>query len=104
MTSPVGREGVVLLRRVRNSGLGKGVTRDGGGEEGIEKPTTGEVGSMRLEMKAAPGSQNANELSRTGGADSGTGAKAGVGTGVDMVMSGTAHGKTISRCAVPSGE
>jgi len=76
----------MLLRRERNSGLGKGGTRDGGGE-GMEKPTTDEVGSKGLEVEAAPGSQDVNDLSRTGGA--------GAGTSVDAVMSGTAHGATV---------
>jgi hypothetical protein len=55
---PVGREGVVLLRRARNSALGKGGTRDGGGEAGMEKPTTDEAGSKGLEVEAAPASQD----------------------------------------------
>jgi len=91
----------MLLRRARNSGLGKGGTRDdGGGEEGMEKPMTDEIGSKGLEMEAAPRSQDANVLFRTVGVDVGTSAS--VGAGVDAVMFGSAHGVTISCCVVPS--
>ena len=35
---PVEREGVVLLRKVRDSASGSGGMRDGGGEAWMEKP------------------------------------------------------------------
>jgi hypothetical protein len=96
----VGREGVVLLRRARNSAPGKGGRRDGEGEAGMERSTTDEAGGKGLEAEGAPASRDANDLFKTGGVDAGTGASA--GTGVDAVMSGAAHGATISRCVVPS--
>jgi hypothetical protein len=83
--------------------LGKGGKRDGGGEEGTEKPTTDEAGSKVLGVEAEPGSQDASDLFRTGGVDAGTGASVSVGAGVDAVMSGSTHGAAISRCVVPSG-
>lgn len=92
----VGREGVVLQRRVRISALDKGGTWNGGGGEGMEQPTTEEGGSKGPEAEEAPVSQYANELFGAGG----------VGAGADMISlisgSAIAHDATISRCAVPS--
>jgi hypothetical protein len=99
----VGREGVVLLRGARNSAPGKGGTRDGEGGAGMERPMTDEAGGEGLE-EAAPASRDASGLFRTDGVDAGTGASVGVGADVDAVMSGTAHGATISRCVVLSRE
>jgi hypothetical protein len=42
----------VLLRRVRDSVLDEGGTRDGGGELGMEEPD--EAGSKGLEAETAP--------------------------------------------------
>ena len=81
---PVEREGVTLLRRARDSALGNGGTRDGGGKAWMEKPTTDEAGSRGLEVEAAPESQDSNDSIRA-------------------VMSGSVHGATISRFVVPSG-
>jgi hypothetical protein len=100
---PVGREEVVPLRKARNSALCDGGTREGGGEEGMEGITTDEVGSKGLGVRAEPGSEEANDLSRVGGVDACTSASTGVGSGMDAVMSDTAHGATISFCVVPSG-
>ena len=106
---PVEREGVVLLRKVRDSASGSGGTRDGGGEAGTEKPTMDEAGSKGL-VEAVPASQDSNDLIKTGGVDSGTGTSVGVGVGagkdaVDKISmtSGSVHGTTISFCVVPSG-
>lgn len=66
------------LRRVRKSACGKGGTRDGGGEVGMERRTTGETGSKGSEVEAAPASQ---DVFRISGVDAGTGASVGVGAG-----------------------
>ena len=73
---PVRWKGVVLLRKPRESELGKGVTGDsgirddgkldggtwdGGGEAGMEKPMTDDAESKGLGAEAAPVSQDANE-------------------------------------------
>jgi hypothetical protein len=50
---------VVLLRRTRNSTLCKGGTQDGGGEVGMERPTTDKTGSKGLGVDMAPASQEA---------------------------------------------
>jgi hypothetical protein len=46
----------MLLRKGRNSALGKGETWGGGGEAGMEKPTKDESGSKGLEVEVAPAS------------------------------------------------
>jgi hypothetical protein len=89
-----------------NSALAEDVTRDGGGEAGMEKPTTDDAGNKGLE-EAAPASIDANDSPRTGGVDAGTGSSVGVGPVMDVVgkfslISGSARGATISRCVVPS--
>jgi hypothetical protein len=68
---------------------------------------TDEAGGKGLEVEAAPASQDANDELRTGGVDASAGASVGVGVGVDAIdnislMSGPAHGATISGCVVPS--
>ena len=110
MTLPVERECVALPRRVADSALENGGTRDGGGEAGTEKPTMDEAGGKGSEVEAAPAWQDSNELIKTGGVDAGTGISVGVGAGagkdaVDKipVMSGSVHGAAISRCVFPSG-
>jgi hypothetical protein len=45
----------VLLKRARDPALGEG-TRDGGGEAGLEKPTTDEAGSKGIEGAVAAAS------------------------------------------------
>ncbi len=47
----VGWKGVVLLRRARNSALGRGGSRGGGGETGLEKQD--EVGRMESDAEVA---------------------------------------------------
>jgi hypothetical protein len=67
----------VPLRRARSSARRTGGTRAGGGEAGIEMPTTEEVGRDDLEVEESPGagrSKDAQDFLRTGGADTGTGA------------------------------
>jgi hypothetical protein len=90
----VEREGVVLLRRARNSALGNGGTLDGGGEAGMEMD---EARSKGLEVEAASASQDFNDSFKTGGVE---------GVGMDPIdkMSGSTLGTTISRCMVPSRE
>jgi len=73
----------------------------------MEKPTTDEAGIKGLEVVVAPASQDANDLSRTGGVDAGTDTSGGVGAAVDTVdkfslMSDSAYGATKSRSIVPS--
>ena len=96
----------MLLTRARDSASSKGTTPDGGGEAGIEELTTDKAGSKGSE--AALSSQDANDLFRTGVANTGVGASVGVGIGMDKVgkispMSGSAHGSAISSRVVPSG-
>ena len=97
-------------RRARNSAFGKGETRDGGEEAGMEKSTTDEAGGKVLESDAASASQEIDVLSGTRGVDSGTGPSVGVGAGVDAVhrislVSGSAHGMiSTSLSVVPSSE
>lgn len=65
------------LRRARSSARRTGGTRAGGGEAGIEMPTTEEVGRDDLEVEESPAagrSKDAQDFLRTGGADTGTGA------------------------------
>ena len=98
----------MLLTRARNSASSKGTTPDGGGEAGIERWMTDEAGSKGLGAEAVLSSQDANDLFRTGGANTGVGASVVVDTGMDKVdkislMSGFAHGSTISSRVVPSG-
>jgi hypothetical protein len=81
----------VLVREGRSAGLGKGEIRDSG-EVGVEKLSTNE--------EAAPASEDANDLVRTGGVN---------GTGVDAVdkpslLSDSAPGAITSCCVVPSKE
>jgi hypothetical protein len=71
----------VLLRRVRKYVSGKGGTRDGGGEAGMERRTTDGAGSKGLEVEVASASQDVNDVFRIGGVDAGTGAGVGVGVG-----------------------
>jgi hypothetical protein len=80
---PVEREGVVLLRTVRDSALGNGGTRGGGGDERTEKPTIDEAGSKGLEVEAISVSQDSNDLFRIGGVDAGTGASVAGNDAVD---------------------
>lgn len=93
----------MLLRREMESALGEGGTWDGGGETGMERPTTDEGGSKEWEAEAKPSSRDSNELFRTGDG-SGAGASVGLGAGVDAVdkNSLTAHNGTIFRCVTPS--
>ena len=95
----------------KNSAVGRGRAR-GGGEPGIENPTTDEAGRTGLEVgvEVAPASQDANDLFKTGVVDATTGAGAGVGAGADLdavdkfsPKSGCLPGTSISRCVVPSG-
>ena len=62
-----------------------GGTGEGGGEAGMEKPTTDEVGSEDLETEpaspAAGRSKDAHDFLRTGGADAGVGADVDAGGG-----------------------
>ena len=90
----------MLLWRAKDSALGEG--GGGGGQMGMEKPTTDEVESEGLEVEAAPASQDSNGLFRTDDVDAGTGVAVGVGAGVHMIdkFSLTAHGATMSRCVV----
>ena len=72
----------------------------------MEEPMADEAESKRLEAEAAPVSQDANDLFRTGGVDAGAGVI--VGTGVDGVdkislLSGSGHVPTIPRCIVSTG-
>ena len=64
-----------------------GGTGEGGGEAGMEKPTTDEVGSEDLEAElASPAvgrSKDAHDFLRTGGADAGAGADVDAGGGAD---------------------
>ena len=67
---------MVPLRRARSSARRTGGTRAGGGEAGIEKPTTEEVGRVDLEVEESPKagrSKDAQDFLRTGGTDAGTG-------------------------------
>jgi hypothetical protein len=93
----------VLLRRGRNSALGKGGTRDGEGVAWAEKPTTDDAGSEGSEVEAAPTSQDANDSLRMSvsdagaGADGDTGAETCLGTVDDVWQtSGAAHATAIS--------
>ena len=104
---PVGPEGVVPLRRERNSAFGKGETRDGGEEAGKERPTMDEAGGKGLESEAASASQEIDVSFGTRSVDSGTGPGVSVGAGVDAVdrislVSGSAHGITTSLSVVSS--
>ena len=88
-------------RRARNSAFGVAGTRDGGGEAGTEEPMTDKVGRMGLEAVAVAvsASQDVDDLLRTVGVYSATGAS--VGAGMDAVdktsrVLGPAHGATIS--------
>jgi hypothetical protein len=101
-------EGVVLLKRAKNSALVKSGTWGSGEEVGMEKPRTGEANDKELVVETAPALQDVDDLFRTGGVDGGTGASVGVSVGVDAVnkvflMSGFANGVAKSRCVVPSG-
>jgi hypothetical protein len=80
VTLPVGREDVVLLRRARSSGFTENGTREGGGEAGMEKPTMDIAGGpvLEVEVEAIPASEDANDMSGTGGMDAGSGASVGV--------------------------
>jgi hypothetical protein len=96
-----------VVLRASNSASAEGVTRDGGGEAGMEKPMRDEAGSKGLGAGTAPASEDANDSLRTVGMDAGTGAGVGVGPGVDTVDKtsptfGSALGATVSRCVVPS--
>ena len=109
MALPVEQERVALPRRVADSALGNGGTRDGGGEAGMEKPTMDEAGGKGSKVEAAPASQDSNELIKTGGVDAGTGTSVRVGASVGKdavdkisMTSGSVHGTTISCCVVPS--
>jgi hypothetical protein len=82
---PVERDGVALLRRARDSALGNGGTRDGGGEAWMEKPTVDEAGSKGLEVEAVSVSQDSKDLLRIGGVDAGTGASAAGNDAVDKI-------------------
>ena len=108
MALPVEQERVALPRRVADSALGNGETRDGG-EAGTEKPTMDEAGGKGSEVEAAPAWQDSNELIKTGGVDAGTGTSVRVGASVGKdavdkisMTSGSVHGTTISCCVVPS--
>ena len=70
-------------RRARNSAIGVAGTRDGGGEAGTEEPRTDKVGRMGLEAVAVSASQDVDDLPRTVGVYSATGAS--VGAGMDAV-------------------
>ena len=65
------------LRRAKSSARRTGGTRAGGGEAGMEMPTTEEVGRDDLEVEVSPEagrSKDAQDFLRTGGADTGAGA------------------------------
>ena len=47
----------------------------------MEKPSMDEAGSKGLEVEAAPGSQDSNDLIKIGGVEAGTGTSVGVGVG-----------------------
>jgi hypothetical protein len=81
----------VPSRRARISAFGRDGTRDGGREPGMEELTTDKAGSKGLEAAESAASQDADDLLRTGGVDSGTGAS--VGGSMDAV----------DRISVPSG-
>ena len=85
MTLPVERQGIVVLRKARDSALGSGGTRDGGGDAGMEKPTMDEAGRKKLEVEDVSASQGSNDLFRIAGVNAGTGASVGVGAGNDAV-------------------
>lgn len=105
------REGAVPLRRARSSARRTGGTRADGGEAGMEKPTTEEVGRDDLEVEEslespeAGRSKDAQDFLRTGGADAGAGAvevdAAGGGVGVEISAEGegatTAESGTSTR-------
>jgi len=94
----VEREGDVPLRREMSSARRTGGTSEGGGEAGMEKPTTDEVGSEDLEAEPASPvlgrSKDAHDFLRTGGADAGAGADVdeGVGAGAGAAEEETASG------------
>jgi hypothetical protein len=71
-----------------------GGTREGGGEAGMEKPTTEEVGSEDLEAEPASPtvgrSKDAHDFLRTGGADAGVGVDSGGGANAGAAGEGTA--------------
>jgi hypothetical protein len=75
-----------------------GGTSEGGGEAGMEKPTTEEVGSEDLEAEPASPtvgrSKDAHDFLRTGGADVGAGVDADAGAAGDAgaAEEGTASG------------
>jgi hypothetical protein len=64
-----------------------GGTGEGGGEAGMEKPMTEEVGSEDLEAEPASltvgRSKDAHDFVRTGGADAGVGVDLDAGSGAD---------------------
>lgn len=74
-----------------------GGTSEGGGEAGMEKPTTEEVGSEDLEAEvASPAvgrSKDAHDFFRTGGADAGVGVDVDAGA---VASAGTAEEETAS--------
>ena len=87
--------------------MGKGGTRDGGREAGMENLTTDDAGSRGSEVEAVPASQDVNDAFRTGGVNAVTGASVGVYAGVDTIdeispMSGSGHDATISCRVLPS--
>lgn len=73
--------------RARDSKLGDGGTRGGGGEAGSENLTTVDAGSKDLEVVVAPASRDVNGLLRTGVSDVGAsvGGDAGARTGMGSV-------------------
>ncbi len=78
------------LSRARSSARRTRGTRAGGGEAGIEKPTTEEVGRDDLEVEESPDagrSKDAQDFLRSGGADAAAGAVevAAAGGGVGVV-------------------
>ena len=90
-----------MLPSSKNSVLFQGRTWEGG----MEKPTTDKAGSEGMGVETVSASQDANNLSRTGGVDAGT--SAGVGAGADVraklsPISGPAHGATL--CIAPAGD
>ena len=83
MAFPVERDGGVPQRREMSSARRTGGTGEGGGEAGMEKPTTDEVGSEDLVSPAVGRSKDAHDFLRTGGADAGAGADVDAGGGAD---------------------
>ena len=106
------------LRRAKSSARRTGGTRAGGGEAGMEKPTTEEVGRVDLEVEESPEagrSKDAQDFFRTGGADAGAGAvevdaaEGGVGVevsaegeGATAVESGTSMEDVAFELATPA--